>query len=676
MEREGGGGTIHMNQQQQQQQHRIFIGSLIHSKNSVHSLLPIQPKSPNCLSFSSLIFFFFSIFSLFLPLSLSQLEEPITGLICGNSSSNVSPHSNLSSYSSTMFNLIRPIRTQGWGTLSPPPSDLHALAQCFGSVSGKKCYHCFFKSVNKLQKCLPSTSGRIYLDDCFLRYDRFRFFRQWSDSKANTIKCNPMAGNITEPYPYKEFSGKLNDLFVNVTQIADTNQGFGVAEAKGGVYPVYVLAQCWKTVSKGGCKACLQNAARGLESCLPNREGIAMFTGCYMKYSATKFYVEELVVHSHSKRPVVHAIIAVSVITFSLLALVGGCIGYARLSGIQKEKCSQGSNANKSSLNFKYETLGRATDSFSQSRKLGQGGAGSVFRGDLPDGRVVAVKRLRFSTRQWVDEFFNEVNLINGIQHNNLIKLLGCSIEGPESLLVYEFVPNRSLDQYLFGQNKIQILSWEQRFNIIVGTAEGLAYLHDGSRIRIIHRDIKCSNILLDENLTPKIADFGLARCFSTDKTHLSTGIAGTLGYVAPEYLVHGQLTEKADVFSFGVLVLETVCGRRNNVFVQESGSVLRTVWNHYKSSTLPDSVDPSLGNDYPLKKACNVLRIGLLCTQASVSLRPSMSEVVQMLSNEDYPIPTPTSPPFLNHSMTSETAEFFSLCSSPSTGPSTSEVS
>ncbi|XP_043704023.1 cysteine-rich receptor-like protein kinase 42 [Telopea speciosissima] len=571
------------------------------------------------------------------------------------------------------MNLIAPIRSQSWATLSPKPSSssvLYALVQCFGDLSQSQCEHCFSESRNKIQQCLPSTSGRIYLNGCFLRYDEFYFFNQSSDPQIDTIKCSPTAPKITEPYLFHDFFKKVAQSFINVTEIASAHAGFGVVEAKGGVNPVFMLAQCWNTVSKAGCVVCLKSAARGLVSCLPRTEGIAMNAGCYLRYSTTKFYNDEATEIVNSSIAEVFVIIVLNMIAFLVLALVGGCLGYAKLSAKDTEfssllhlpaQCSLSKvlSAKKSNLNFNYETLERATDSFSPSRKLGQGGAGSVFRGDLPDGRTVAVKRLFFSTRQWVDEFFNEVNLISGINHNNLIKLLGCSIEGPESLLVYEFVPNKSLDQYLFGKNKTQILTWEQRFNIIVGTAEGLAYLHDGSEPRIIHRDIKCSNVLLDENLAAKIADFGLARHFSTDKTHLSTGIAGTMGYMAPEYLVRGQLTEKADVFSFGVLVLETVCGRRNSVFVQESGSVLLMVWNHYQSSTLPDSVDPLMRDDYPVKEACNVLQIGLLCTQASVSSRPSMSEVVQMLTNDDYMIPTPANPPFLCNSLTSNTTEF-----------------
>ncbi|CAI0455140.1 unnamed protein product [Linum tenue] len=309
-------------------------------------------------------------------------------------------------------------------------------------------------------------------------------------------------------------------------------------------------------------------------------------------------------------------------------------------------------------MNFKYETLEKATDYFSLSKKLGQGGAGTVFIGSLPNGQTVAVKRLIFNTSQWVEEFFNEVNLISGIQHKNLVKLLGCSIEGPESLLVYEYVPNKSLDQFLFGNfiveknSKVVTLSWKQRLNIVVGAAEGLAYLHGerGSPVRIIHRDIKSSNVLLDEDFNAKIADFGLVRHFGADKSHLSTGIAGTIGYMAPEYLVRGQLTEKADVYSFGVLVLEIVSGKRCNA---DFASVLNValfvqVWFYYRTNRLIEAVDSSLDSDFPADEALTVLRIGLLCSQASVSLRPSMGQVIEMLTNRDSEIAAPSQPPFM----------------------------
>ncbi|KAF8037042.1 hypothetical protein BT93_B0075 [Corymbia citriodora subsp. variegata] len=337
------------------------------------------------------------------------------------------------------------------------------------------------------------------------------------------------------------------------------------------------------------------------------------------------------------------------------LVLIGAYVGYRKYSRkkqVHNSLMQLPASVSKSSLYFKYETLEKATNFFHESWKLGQGGAGSVYKGILPNGKVVAIKQLVFNTRQWVDGFFNEVNLINRIQHKNLVKLLGYSIEGPESLLVYEYLPNRSLDLVLFANNAIRVLTWEERLHIIIGTAEGLAYLHGGCGVKIIHRDIKASNILLDENLVAKIADFGLARCIASDKSHLSTGIAGTLGYMAPEYLVRGQLTEKADVYSFGVLALEILSGRKNSVYTQGSSSVLQSVWKHYKSNNLAACIDPALRGEFPILEASNVIQISLLCTQASVELRPSMSGVVEMLHNKDRVVPQPKQPPFLNASV------------------------
>lgn len=448
-----------------------------------------------------------------------------------------------------------------------------------------------------------------------------------------------------------KFDKSLGEVFDNVVMVAvGEGLGFGVGEVGG----VYALAQCWKTLESDACENCLRKAVREVRGCLPKREGRALNAGCYLRYSSFKFYNEggeEQGQKGSFRRGAVIAIV-LSVAAVVLLFLSAFYVIFSRISKMNKENSRLGQisiSINKSRLNFKYETLEKATDYFNSSRKIGQGGAGSVFKGTLSNGKVVAVKRLVFNNRQWVDEFFNEVNLISGIEHKNLVKLLGCSIEGPESLLVYEYLPNKSLDQFIFEKNKSQVLNWRQRFGIIIGIAEGLAYLHAGSKIRIIHRDIKSSNILLDENLTPKIADFGLARCFAADKTHLSTGIAGTLGYMAPEYLTRGQLTDKADVYSFGVLVLEILCGRRNNVFREDSGSLLQTIWKLYRSNRLHEAVDPCLGDDSAGAELSRVLQIGLLCTQASASLRPSMEEVVELLSNSNVDVSVPSQPPFLS---------------------------
>ncbi|XP_051140751.1 cysteine-rich receptor-like protein kinase 42 [Andrographis paniculata] len=529
---------------------------------------------------------------------------------------------------------------------------IYTLAQCYGYLRHNDCLQCYAASRTRLPRCLPSVSGRIYFDGCFLRYDNHSFFKESVDSVTDKVNCSSTVGDEAGGMD-SDFRKNVGELLRNVTTSAVVNGGYAVREGKG----VFGLAQCWNTLTKEGCRACFAKARREITGCLPGREGRALYTGCYVRYSTLKFFSNQsLEGNSNSgvfRRGELIAVV-LAMIAFVMLCLFSSYAAFRRWKKQKQERNNLGQisySYNKSGLNFKYEVLEKATNYFNPERKVGQGGAGSVYRGTLPSGKTVAVKRLFFSTRQWVDEFFNEVNLISGIEHKSLVKLLGCSIEGPESLLVYEFVPNKSLEHYLFEKNKVKVLSWKERYNIIVGIAEGLSFLHEGLELRIIHRDIKSSNVLLDENLDPKIADFGLARCFAADKTHLSTGIAGTLGYMAPEYLIKGQLTEKADVYSFGVLVLEIICGRKSNAFVEESGSLLQTVWKLYKTNKLTESVDPCLADAYPAKEASKVLTIGLLCAQASATQRPSMVDVVQMLTDENRKIPEPNQPPFLNTS-------------------------
>ncbi|GJW93012.1 cysteine-rich receptor-like protein kinase 2, partial [Tanacetum coccineum] len=310
---------------------------------------------------------------------------------------------------------------------------------------------------------------------------------------------------------------------------------------------------------------------------------------------------------------------------------------------------------NGSNLNFKYSTIEKATSSFDEANKLGQGGFGTVYKGVLPDGKEIAVKRLFFNHRHRAGDFYNEVNIISSVDHKNLVKLVGFSCLGPESILVYEYLPNRSLDHFIFDAIKGKELEWAKRYDIIVGIAEGLTYLHENSKTRIIHRDIKAANILLDSRLRAKIADFGLARSYQQDKNHISTGIAGTLGYMAPEYISHGKLTEKVDVYSFGVLVLEVVTGMPNRGIQtsEYTRSLVSIAWEHFKKGSVEELVDPKLTlnkktNSKMIKEVQSVVHIGFLCIQEVASLRPTMSMVLQMLSKNIEPLPSPANPPYL----------------------------
>ncbi|KAJ9556223.1 hypothetical protein OSB04_010837 [Centaurea solstitialis] len=299
--------------------------------------------------------------------------------------------------------------------------------------------------------------------------------------------------------------------------------------------------------------------------------------------------------------------------------------------GEEEEFVSMGSKVN----TYTYGELRAATADFSPSNMLGEGGFGPVYKGILNDGRVVAVKQLSVASHHGRSQFITEISTISSVQHWNLVKLHGSCIERARRLLVYEYLENKSLDQALFGKSDVR-LDWSTRFNICLGTARGLAYLHEESRPRIVHRDVKASNILLDGELCPKISDFGLAKLYDDKKTHMSTRVAGTIGYLAPEYAMRGHLTSKADVFGFGVVCLEILSGRPNydEKLDPEQKYLLQWAWSLHESNRELELIDPALSS-YKKQQATRMIGVALMCVQASPSLRPAMSRVIAMLSGD-----------------------------------------
>ncbi|WVZ94616.1 hypothetical protein U9M48_040486 [Paspalum notatum var. saurae] len=287
---------------------------------------------------------------------------------------------------------------------------------------------------------------------------------------------------------------------------------------------------------------------------------------------------------------------------------------------------------------FSYSEMRKATHDFSRANKIGEGGFGSVFRGRLKDGTIVAVKVLSANSRQGIQEFVTELTSISDIIHENLITLVGCCAEGSHRILVYNYLDNNSLSYTLLGSGRSNIrFNWRARVKIAVGVARGLAYLHEEIRPPIIHRDIKASNILLDKDLTPKISDFGLARLLPPNATHVSTRVAGTIGYLAPEYAVRGQVTKKSDIYSFGVLLLEIVSGKcnYNRRLPQGDQFLLERTWTYYEQGRLEEIVDAEVGEDLDVEEACRFLKVGLLCTQDAMKLRPNMTNIIRMLTGE-----------------------------------------
>ncbi|CAN1747821.1 G-type lectin S-receptor-like serine/threonine-protein kinase RKS1 [Linum perenne] len=325
--------------------------------------------------------------------------------------------------------------------------------------------------------------------------------------------------------------------------------------------------------------------------------------------------------------------------------------GYFRLRSWKREKEVLGGSTIYPELPF-YD-LGSiliATNSFSLANKIGEGGFGTVYKGQLSNGQEVAVKRLSRSSDQGIQELKNELLLIARLQHRNLVKLLGCCIEDDEQILVYEYVPNKSLDSFIFDETKRPLLNWRTRFNILVGIARGILYLHQDSRFRIIHRDLKSSNILLDEEMNPKISDFGLAKMFDSDQTqNKTTRVVGTYGYMSPEYAVFGKFSVKSDVFSFGIILLEVFSGMKINSFSQElpPRTLIGHVWELWRENRVLELMDPSLKESCVPEEVLRCVHVGLLCVQENATDRPNMSAVVLMLNSET-PLPRPNKPAFI----------------------------
>ncbi|KAL5547628.1 hypothetical protein UlMin_002859 [Ulmus minor] len=299
---------------------------------------------------------------------------------------------------------------------------------------------------------------------------------------------------------------------------------------------------------------------------------------------------------------------------------------------------------------FSLAEIKAATEGFSIKLKLGEGGYGPVYKGLLPNGQEIAVKKLSKSSTQGFEEFKNEVVLTAKLQHVNLVKVLGFCIESDEQMLIYEYMPNKSLDLYLFDPLRRYILDWKKRVEIIEGVTQGLLYLQEYSRLTIIHRDLKASNILLDDEMKPKISDFGMARIFAKDGLEANTDrIVGTYGYVPPEYVSKGVYSTKSDVYSFGVLLLQIISGKKNAFFYgsEENLNLLEYAYELWKRGKGMEFMDPALDDTLSKCKLLKCLQIALLCVEENANDRPSMLEVSSMLKNENSLAKIPKKPAF-----------------------------
>ncbi|XP_010455557.1 PREDICTED: putative cysteine-rich receptor-like protein kinase 31 [Camelina sativa] len=545
---------------------------------------------------------------------------------------------------------------------------IYALGLCIPGTDPKVCSDCIqAASEGLLKNCPNQTDSFDWKGDktlCFVRYSNSSFF--------NRIDLEP----TLTLYNTRRFRGDLKHynktwdalMTFMITRVGQSNYLAEVSPEIGSDR-IYTLMQCIPGISSSDCETCIERSVRNYQRCCSSFVGGAVAKPvCFFRWDGYDYlgaFGNTPLSPPQESQPMplppppdrknisTGAIvgIVVSAVTFVVLLTLGLVILKRRQSYKTLKPQTDDDMISPQSLQFDFATIEAATDKFSSNNKLGQGGFGEVYKGMLPNETEIAVKRLSRNSGQGTQEFKNEVVIVAKLQHKNLVRLLGFCLERYEKILVYEFVPNKSLDYFLFDPTKKGQLDWKRRYNIIGGITRGLLYLHQDSRLTIIHRDIKASNILLDADMNPKIADFGMARNFRVDQTEDNTGrVVGTFGYMPPEYVTHGQFSTKSDVYSFGVLVLEIVCGKKNSSFYQmddSGGNLVTHVWRLWNNDSPLDLIDPAIKESYDHDEVIRCIHIGILCVQETPADRPPMSTIFQMLTNSSITLPVPRPPGF-----------------------------
>ncbi|XP_034905935.1 G-type lectin S-receptor-like serine/threonine-protein kinase At4g27290 [Populus alba] len=450
----------------------------------------------------------------------------------------------------------------------------------------------------------------------------------------------------------------------------DCQKGDGFVKYVGLKLPDATNSWVNKTMNLKECRSeCLQNCSCMAYTAtnIKERSGCAIWFGDLIDIKQFPAAGQEIYIRMNASESKAKAPSKIKMAVGSALSIFVACgillVAYyifkrkAKLIGGNREENDQIDSGPKEDLElplFQFTTIANATNGFSFNNKIGEGGFGPVYKGTLEDGQEIAAKTLSRSSGQGINEFKNEVILITKLQHRNLVKLLGCCIQGEEKILVYEYMPNKSLDSFIFDQTRGKLLDWSKRFSIICGIARGLLYLHQDSRLRIVHRDLKASNVLLDKDMNPKISDFGLARMFGGDQTEGSTTrVVGTYGYMAPEYATDGLFSVKSDVFSFGILMLEIISGKKSRGFYHpdHSLSLIGHAWRLWKDGKPLDLIEAFPGESCNLSEVImRCINISLLCVQQHPDDRPSMATVVWMLGGENT-LPQPKEPGFFKGS-------------------------
>ncbi|XP_052183229.1 cysteine-rich receptor-like protein kinase 44 isoform X2 [Diospyros lotus] len=539
---------------------------------------------------------------------------------------------------------------------------IEAVVLCRGDVEPDICRSCVNDSSVMIKQICPNYKAAMGgYDQCMLRYRSP--YNITADLQRPSVYAYNDKRNFTSPDRYNEVLRELLRRLQSQAAKGRSDRKFATGSQQGpDSQTIYGMAQCTPDLSEKQCNDCVDEAIDELPVCCNNRfGGRVLKVICNIQYETNfKFYNETRPSSTpgDDKNKTRTLAIVLPAVAFLIIVLIA-CIY------IFRRKKKQGKRKQKfkdfyetvdeisavESLQYDFATISTATDDFSEDNKLGQGGFGAVYWGRLSNGQEIAVKRLSKNSSQGDIEFKNEVMLVAKLHHRNLVRLLGFCLDEEERLLIYEYLPNASLDRFIFDHMKREELDWDKRSKIIEGTARGLLYLHEDSRFRIIHRDLKANNILLDSKMHPKIADFGMARMFIMDETQGDTSrIVGTYGYMAPEYAMHGHFSVKSDVFSYGVLVLEIISGKKNNSF--RSGDTIEDLlsfaWRNWRAGTTRSLIDPTLiATSNSIQDMIKCIHLGLLCVQEDVAERPTMASVVLMLNNVSVSLPQPSEPAF-----------------------------
>ncbi|XVF40649.1 hypothetical protein PTKIN_Ptkin01aG0131100 [Pterospermum kingtungense] len=620
-------------------------------------------------------------------LTVAQEEEPLeyfcidtSGNFTRNSTYETDLNSLVSSFSSSNIANDYGFYNMSYGEGS---NRVNSTALCRGDVNSGDCISCINNATTELRSLCPNQKEAIiWYDYCMFRYTNHPIFGVYEEDPSFYM------WNVNNVTDVDAFNKTLATLLHNLRNNASSGTSlrkFATGSAQVTAFQtVYALVQCTPDLTQIECSTCLNESIAFIPECCDRKQGGRVIgPSCNFRFEIERFYhlttADAPTPSSPQPTPAsplsppssnnttttagkrinsspTFIIITVPTVAFAALLIFSGIFIFLRVrkSKVKSETAQAADVIGAESLQYDFNTIRAATNQFSIANKLGQGGFGAVYKGKLASGELIAVKRLSTDSGQGDPEFKNEVKLVAKLQHRNLVRLLGFCLEGSERLLIYEFVPNASLDKFLFDPVKHAYLDWERRYKIIGDIARGLLYLHEDSRLRIIHRDLKASNILLDAEMNPKISDFGMARLCALDQTQGATSrIVGTYGYMAPEYAMHGQFSIKSDVFSFGVLLLEILSGQKISAFRNgEVEDLLSFAWKSWKDSTPLELVDPSL-RDGSTTEMMRCIHIGLLCVQQNVTERPDMASVVLMLTSYSVTLPLPSQPAFFIQSNT-----------------------